>query len=257
MTTKLSSSIPSSGKNAGNGQSAQAGGAEWPHLPAALGFLTGMIDIAGWLTLGGFFSANITGDLVESVSYFVPGRPLHPLQVLAIPAFFVGAVSVYFLARRLGSANVAMVRSVLFTQFLLLVLVCGLSETAKHTLAPDGLPFVVIGTAIVLAIAVSNTSMHLLDNQAATTWALTANTVIATIALLNIVTKYGSEEDRAKDWKKWRSIWPVIVCFLLGGLGGTLAVSFLHRWAWSIPAAVSLLLLITLRPQPRAAKAIT
>lgn len=103
---------------------------------------------------GRFLFGKYHGALVESVSYVVPGQPLHPLQVLAIPAFFVGAVSVYFLARRLGSANVAMVRSVLFTQFLLLALVCGLSETV-HTPAPDGLSFVLIGTAIVLAIAVS------------------------------------------------------------------------------------------------------
>ncbi|MCW6511788.1 DUF1275 family protein [Lichenifustis flavocetrariae] len=71
-------------------------GLRWTRLPPALGFLTGMIDVIGWLTLSHFYSANITGDLTQSVSYLLPGETPHAPQILAVPVFFAGMILIYF-----------------------------------------------------------------------------------------------------------------------------------------------------------------
>ena len=259
MTARTSLEIPHSrdphgSKRGDSRMTAQERGAEWPYLPGAIAFLTGAIDIVGFLTLGHFTSANITVDLAGVSSGLAPGHHVHPINLLAIPVFFVGVVSVYFLARRFGIGSTTVVRSVLFAQFLLLAFVYAFIGMEKHALVPNTAPVVIAGATIVLVIGLSNTCMHLLDSQAATTWAMTANSVIATDALMNIATKNGSDEERASDWQKWHAIWPVILCFMGGVFAGTTAVFYLHQGAWLAPAAISLLILLlakkkTLSPQ--------
>lgn len=216
----------------------------WPYLPAKIGFLTGMLDMMGFLLLTGFFSANITGDLVESASYLVPGQQSHLLQILALPIFLVGVLLAYFLARRFGRASAPMVRSLLLTQLLLLTGMCLFSGGTQSAEFPAEVQHIVLGITAVLAVAISNTTMHMLDKQAPTTWALTANTVTALLALLNLTTHHGSADELAQDRQEWRRIWPVVVAFLLGGLLGTVASLRLHNWAWAVPAITALILLL-------------
>jgi len=123
-----------------------------------------MVDIVGWLTLGGFFSANITGDLVEAVSHLAPGHPPHALQLLAVPLFFVGVVLVYAVARWMGSASVATVRGLLLAQALLLACASVINVATGTALSPGGPRYVAIGVIAVVAIGLSNTTMHLLDS---------------------------------------------------------------------------------------------
>ena len=221
-------------------------GTEWPHLPMALGFLTGMIDIMGALVLGGFSAEVVTADMIGSASGLAPGHHDHLLllQMIAIPFFFAGIIAVYFLVRRFGSDSTTTIRTVLLTQFFLLAFVSAYSETLKHAPVLDTAPATIMGVAIMLVIAASNMSMHMLNDQSATTWAMTANSVRATIALLNIATKVGTEKDRANDRQLFRAIWPVMTCFLIGVFMGTVSVSFWHYKAWFIPAAASLMMLL-------------
>ena len=226
----------------------------WPRLPAEIAFVTGMLDLIGWFLLTGFFAANITGDAVESASYAVPGQHPHVLQLLAVPLFLVTVVLVYLLSRRLGSASAATVRGVRAIQFVLLACLCLVSGAMRPSASPDGLEHVLVGVLAVVTVAVSNTALHMLDAKAPTTWAITANVVTGMIALLNIATKYGSLAERAEDRARWRAVWPAVLAFLAGGLVATVAVVTLHNWAWAVPAAVSLLVLVaTWRQQPRGA----
>jgi uncharacterized membrane protein YoaK (UPF0700 family) len=218
----------------------------WKQLPVVLGFITGMMDVVGCLLLSGFFTANITGDLTESVTYLVSGTTFHVLRVGVIPVFFGGVVLVYFLARRLGPRSASMIRSLASMQFLLLVVVCLVGSVSGPVVINRGAQVFVAGLAAVLAIALSNTTMHLLDKNAPTTWALTANCVTASIAALNIVTRSGSAQERARDFETLQSIWPTVCAFLIGGLIGAIAVETLHNHAWLVPTAASSLFLAAL-----------
>ncbi|GJG89088.1 hypothetical protein tb265_42690 [Gemmatimonadetes bacterium T265] len=178
---------------------APASPAGWPHLPAEVAFVTGMLDLIGWFLLTGFFSANTTGDAVESASYVVPGQHPHVLQLLAVPLFVVAVVLVYLLSRRFGSASAATVRAMRAIQFVLLACLCLVSGTMRPSASPGGLEHVLVGVLAVVTVAVSDTAMHMLDATAPTTWAITANVVTGMIALLNVATKYGSPAEWAED----------------------------------------------------------
>jgi uncharacterized membrane protein YoaK (UPF0700 family) len=214
----------------------------WKQLPVVLGFITGMMDVVGWLLLSGFFTANITSDFTESVTYLLPGTRFHVLQVTVIPIFFVGVVSVY---SRLGPRSAAMIRSLGCMQLLLLVIVCVIGSIGGPVSLNREQQEFVIDVLAVLAIALSNTTMHLLDKNAPTTWALTANCVTASIAALNIITRSGSAEERAWDFERLQSIWPTVGALLMGGLIGAIAVETLHDHAWFVPTVASSLLLVS------------
>ena len=221
-------------------------GAKWPRLPMWVAFLTGIIDLMTWLTLSGYFSSAITGSMAESVSYLVPGQKAQALPLLAVPLFFVGVIWVYFRGRRVGRTSMAMVRSMLFAQFLLLACLWVISLKTLPDAAFGAAPRVAVGVLAILAIALSNATMHLLDTKAATTWALTANSVNATFALLNLALKVGSEEDREADRQEWHRVWPVVASFLLGGLLSTFSFTFWHNRAWIVPFVVSGIMLVVI-----------
>lgn len=221
----------------------------WPRLPPALGFLTGMVDVIGWLSLSHFYSANITGDLTQSVSYLLPGETPHMLQILAVPVFFVGLVVAYSLSRTYGADSPATMRALLLVQAAVLLALCFAAGVAGPVIASKAWSDVAVGVLAVLAISLSNTAMHLMNKSAPTTWALTANCVTAAVAILNIVTGHGSAEERDRDARTWRAIVPTVLWFLLGGLLGVLAVRGLHARAWLAPLVTALLLWALLWPR--------
>jgi uncharacterized membrane protein YoaK (UPF0700 family) len=212
-------------------------------LPVVVGFITGMMDVVGWLLLSGFFTANITGDLTESVTGLVSGTTFNVLRVSVIPVFFGGVVLVYFVARHLGPRSAAMIRALASMQFLLLFGVCVVAGSSAPAPTNRGVQVFAVGVAAVFAIALSNTTMHLLNKNAPTTWALTANCVTASVAALNILTRSGSAQERVSDFEVLQSIWPTVGAFLIGGLIGSIAVETLHYHAWLVPTAASSLFL--------------
>ena len=47
-----------------------------------------MVDVTGWLTLGGLFTAHITGNLAVIAAATVDGDAILPSQLLAVPVFY-------------------------------------------------------------------------------------------------------------------------------------------------------------------------
>lgn len=221
----------------------------WPGLPPALGFLTGMIDVIGWLSLSHFYSANITGDLTQSVSYLLPGETPHMLQIIAVPVFFVGLVVAYSLSRRYGAESPATMRALLLIQAAVLLALCLAAGVAGPVPASKAVSDVAVGVLAVLVISLSNTAMHLMNKSAPTTWALTANCVTASVAILNLLTGHGSAEERSRDARTWRVIVPTVLLFLLGGLVGVLAMRGPYPRAWLVPLVTALLLWVLLWPR--------
>ena len=221
----------------------------WPRLPPALGFITGMIDVISWITLAHFYTANITGDLVQSVSYIIPGQSVHVLQVLAAPVFLIGVIFVYVVARRLGASSPAMMRTLLLIQAAVLAVLCVAAGSDGVARVGKNVSDLIVGLLAVFAIALSNTTMHMMDKSAPTTWALTANCVSAAIASLNLITGHGSEDQRRQDRHTWHTIWPTVLAFLMGSLVGVEAVQHFQERAWLVPLISALLLWTLLWPR--------
>ncbi len=215
----------------------------WPVLPASIAFVTALISVATLMTLDHFTCSELTSDLVGAAASLAPGVHTRTLEFLAIPVFLAGVVLVYTLVRRCGPKSATAIRSVLGTEAAVLACACVLSVTDSAAANPHDTHHVAIGVLAVLAVSLSNTGMHMIDKTAATTWALTANIVAASIALMNLITRYGTAEDLEKDRERWRAIWPVVLMFLVGSLVGAIIIPRLHKWLWLLPTGTALCVL--------------
>src|SRR5262249_47361865 len=100
-------------------------------LPALLSVIAGMVDVIGFLSLG-LFTAHVTGNLVVIAALLVRGGPPHMAQILAVPVFMVAVAASWLIANALDRRGRALVRPLLFVQFLLLagVLILAVTDSA-------------------------------------------------------------------------------------------------------------------------------
>ncbi|MCW6511787.1 hypothetical protein M8523_27875 [Hyphomicrobiales bacterium BP6-180914] len=142
-----------------------------------------------------------------------------------------------------------MMRGLLLMQATALLALCIAAGVAGPVIGSKSDAGLLVGLLAVLLIALSNTAMHMMDKSAPTTWALTANCVTGSVALLNLATGHGTAEERERDRHTWRAIVPTLLMFLLGGLLGVIAVPGLHERVWAAPSVTALLLWVLLWPR--------
>src|SRR5215510_14875377 len=107
-------------------------------LPTLLSVIAGMVDVIGFLSLG-IFTAHVTGNIVVVGALVVRHNRVNPAQILAIPVFITAVATTWLVARASGRHGISMLRSLLLTQFLLMVCVLIFSVVAKPSAYAKGL----------------------------------------------------------------------------------------------------------------------
>jgi uncharacterized membrane protein YoaK (UPF0700 family) len=187
-----------------------------------------MADVMGWLTLGGLFTAHITGNLVVMAADAVRSVQPNPASVLAVPVFVIGVAAASRLCRPDGWGE----QSLLFVQATLLACVLGLAIVTHPSSAPHGIWAGAVGMVAMMAMAVQNAMLHLTHRSAP----MTGNIVVATLSLLDLLAHEGNP---ARARTQWRSTWPTLTGFIAGCLVGALATAFLGDAAWLVPTAAA------------------
>jgi len=205
-----------------------------PHVPICLGFIAGMVDVTGWLTLGGLFTAHITGNLVVIAADAVEGRPLHAAQVLAIPMFIAVAAAVAVAVKLLGLSAARMERLLLALQALLLLVAALVAVSTSPSHAPSGWNAGVVAMFAVAAMASQNALLHLSRKPTPTTAVMTGNIVQGTLSLVAMAMATGP--DRAAARAQWQQAWPLVLGFLAGCGAGAVSVSLFRDTAWLVLA---------------------
>src|SRR5262249_47589123 len=100
-------------------------------LTPLLSAIAGMVDVTGYLSLGGIFTAHIPGNLVVLSADLVRGEPLNLAQALAVPVFILAVAGTWLLARASGRHGSSLARLLLLIQFLLLTVVLIFSVITK------------------------------------------------------------------------------------------------------------------------------
>ena len=194
-------------------------------LPACLGFVAGIVDVTSWLTLGGLFTAHITGNLVVMAADALNGRPMHPTQVLAVPMFIIVAAVLTIIVRRRRMEAGKIQDAFLILQSVLLTFAALVAFTARPSLAPLAADAGIVAMLAVAAMASQNALLHLSTKPSPTTAVMTGNIVACTLSLVSIVMYRPSDYDAAR--KQWHDTWPVLAGFLLGCIAGSV---FVHFW---------------------------
>src|SRR5437667_3355652 len=89
-------------------------------LPAVLSMIAGAVDVIGFLTLGGLFTAHITGDVVIVAAHYVTGGFSQIGPLLAVPVFMAVMGLVTLASGAMARAGSSPLRQLLWLQTALL-----------------------------------------------------------------------------------------------------------------------------------------
>lgn len=215
-------------------------------LPALLSFIAGMVDVIGWLTLGGVFTAHITGNIVVFAATLAGGGGSHLTQILLIPIFGVAVLVADQLTHQFHRDTNDHARLLLFVQFGLLAAAAVASWALEPSRDPHGGGAFAVAAIAVMATAAQNTFLHLSRKHAPTTAVMTGNVVTALISGLALLRR---DADRKEAAQQWTATWPLLLGFSLGCVAGALFVGQSKTYAWIVPAGFALIaILINKRP---------
>jgi uncharacterized membrane protein YoaK (UPF0700 family) len=224
-------------------------------LPASLALIAGMVDVTGWITLGGLFTAHVTGNLVVMAAGAFDGRTMHGAQMMAVPLFFVVALTVGASVRVLRPKPWHVEPALLGLQAFLLVAAAVLASAVKPSMEPERSLATVVALLAVTAMAVQNVMLHLCSSPAPTTGVMTGNIVTSALSLVGLVTR--SPAGRIAPLAQWRRTWPVVAGFMAGCLLGSASTHLWSDKAWFVPAIASLALLQRQRLRARERNGLT
>jgi uncharacterized membrane protein YoaK (UPF0700 family) len=227
--------------------SAQSGARPSPHtsarsvsakrLPALLAVIAGMVDLTGFLNLGGIFTAHVTGNLVVLAAVVVRGGPVNLAQALAIPVFMLTVAAVWLFARTTAQRNSTLTQRLLVIQFLLLAGLLVFSVITRPSTDPHGLTAGVAVLVAAAAMACQNGLLHMTVAGAPSTAVMTGNLVSAVLSLLDALSPDPATRESASP--RIGQFLPLLLGFFLGCLVAAAAVSLMGDWAWSAPAALA------------------
>jgi uncharacterized membrane protein YoaK (UPF0700 family) len=208
-------------------------------LPVVLSLAAGSVDVISFVGLGGLFAAHITGNLVILAAHIVAGDQASLALMISVPVFIVVLAMTRLLAGGLERLRVALLRPLLFLQFLLLAGLLALCVVGGPRLDPNGANATVAGMLGVSAMAVQNALVQISLKGAPSTAVMTTN-ITRFIMDLGEVLLRRSRDDGAKAGERARRTGSAIAGFVVGcGLGaGCQAVAGL--WSLTLPAGLAL-----------------
>ena len=194
-------------------------------LPAVLSTAAGAVDTIGFLSLGGLFTAHITGNVVVFVAHYISGGSSQIGPLLSVPVFVIvlGVVTMLS-ARKTHRINR---RTLLIVQLLLLTGFLVLGEAFGPFGNPDSGPAVFTGMVGVTAMATQNALVKLAMPGSPSTAVMTTNTTQLAVDLATIVRGGSNPEDLARARHRARMVFPSVAGFVAGcALGGFLQSQF-------------------------------
>jgi uncharacterized membrane protein YoaK (UPF0700 family) len=209
-------------------------------LPSVLSIIAGSVDAISFLTLGGLFTAHITGNLVILAAHYVTGHfgELGPL--LAVPVFVavLGFVALTFEASENPRASR---RALLVLHAFLLAVFFGTGILLGPFHNVDSGPAVFVGMLGVSAMATQNALVRLVLPGSPTTAVVTTNTTRLTIDLATLVRKRAGPEELAKARKGASATLPAVLGFIIGCASGSLLYTRIGFSALALPLILAIL----------------
>jgi uncharacterized membrane protein YoaK (UPF0700 family) len=217
-------------------------------LPASLSVVAGMVDVAGYMSLGHVFTAHITGNLVVIAADFVSHTPINPVQVIAVPVFVLAVAAVWMLASAWGKDRANLLTLLLTLHFALLaaVLLCAVSTHSFSS--PDDFTSGLTAMIAISAMACQFALPRLALPETPSTAVMTGNLTNAMLALLDL---FAAKPITAAVRSKLLDSIYLIAGFIIGCLVAAAALPLLGDWIWSLPAllaAATTITIATFRP---------
>jgi uncharacterized membrane protein YoaK (UPF0700 family) len=183
-------------------------------LPVVLSTTAGAVDVIGFLTLGGLFTAHITGNLVIVVAHYLTGRFGEIGPLLSVPVFItvLGLVTATFANKGVRRTR----RTLLVFQAGLLAAFLGLGVELGPFSNPDSATGIFVGMLGVAAMAIQNALIRLALPGSPSTAVMTTNTTQLAVDLAMVVRGRDDSDQLARSHRRIRLIFPSIAGFVIG-----------------------------------------
>jgi uncharacterized membrane protein YoaK (UPF0700 family) len=208
-------------------------------LPSVLSIIAGSVDTISFLTLGGLFTAHITGNLVILAAHYVSAQFAELGPLLSVPVFVavLGIVSLAFGAPEKPRTSR---RALLFLHAFLLAGFFGTGILLGPFHNVDSGRAVFVGMLGVSAMATQNALVRLVLPGSPTTAVLTTNTTQLTIDLAALARKGTAPGERAKARKRARATFPAVIGFIAGCTASALLYTRFGFWALTMPLILAI-----------------
>lgn len=206
-------------------------------IPPMLSILAGMVEVIGFLMLGGLFTGHVTGNIVLIAALLVRGGSPTPPQILALPTFIGALVVTWVIARASQVRGAALVRNLLIIQCLLLLGVLLLAINPDAGSDPNSGPTSIAAALATCAMACQFATLRLGVPGAPSTAVMTGNLTNAVLSFLDLV--HPGTAAMPVDAARFRKASTLVVGFCAGCVAGALAISLLSSWSWALPVALS------------------
>ena len=204
-----------------------------------LGFNAGYVDTAGFLALGGLFTAHVTGNFVTLGAALIHGSAGAISKLLALPVFCV----VVLLTRCASSALIARQRAPMRWLIAAKVLLLAVAAWLMLYFGPfddgDVPPAFTAGMLMVAAMAVQNAMQRMHLGQLPPSTLMTGNTTQVMVDLADLLRGVPAQ-DRQASMARLRKMLPAIGIFTLGCALAALAYVAAGMWCFALPPLAAL-----------------
>lgn len=215
-------------------------------VPALLSFIAGYVDSCTFLALFGLYVAQLTGSFVLAGTETVVHDAGAAIKLLAIPVFgLAGAVTTVVVRRSRGGAALPA------TLALEAVLLVGLfvSWRVGAPLTGRGDPAVLVASLCGLsAMGVQSALVRLLVKGCPSTNVMTTNTTLFAVDATDLVIAWRAHRRTpgdaaaaaafAKVRDRFGVLWPIVLGFVVGTVGGAILYARLDLWCLLLVIAV-------------------
>ena len=208
-------------------------------LSHILGFNAGYVDTAGFLALGGLFTAHVTGNFVTLGAALIQGNSGAVSKLLALPVFCLAVVLARLGSNALVARQKPPMRSLVAVKVLLLVAAAVLMIVYGPFKDGDQPPAFAAGMLMICAMAVQNAMQRMHLPQLPPSTLMTGNTTQVMIDLADLFKGVLGDERRSVIARLQKML-PAIGTFALGCALGALGYVWLGMWSFALPPVLAL-----------------
>lgn len=224
-----------------------------PATGCTLAFVAGYVDVVGFISLFGLFTAHVTGNFIM-IGVDIAGNAAGLLaKLLALPAFVLAVAATRLAEVRIGKTGRSPVAPLLLTEAALLMLFMAASLHAAPVTDPAALAAIVAGMLAVMAMGIQNALSRTSLLDLGPTTIMTGNTTQIVIDLVDLPSASGAQREAIR--RRLHKMGPALAAFALGAILG--AVGYARLSVWCVLLPVVLLVAIGIpawrRGQPSAA----
>ena len=209
-------------------------------LSHILGFNAGYVDTAGFLALGGLFTAHVTGNFVTLGAALIQGNSGAVSKLLALPVFCLAVVLARLGSNALVARQKPPMRSLVAVKVLLLVVAAVLMIVYGPFKDGDQPPAFAAGMLMICAMAVQNAMQRMHLPQLPPSTLMTGNTTQVMIDLADLFKGVQGDERRSVIARLQKML-PAIGTFALGCALGALGYVWLGMWSFALPPVLALI----------------